>query len=429
MHKHFIVASAIFLFSGCKMQEKTYHANLNDVADEYVKLTLAIGEYDPDFIDAYYGPEEWRPSGAKKEHFPYEEFKWQANDLINQLKEIDDAAFEHIEMQRYGFLIKQLHAVQTKLDMMAGKQYPFDVESLALYDAVAPHVELSTFETLLEELEFMVPGEGPLAVRYIAYSKKFVIPADKLDTVFQTAILEARARTKHKIDLPENERLEIQYVKDQPWEAYNTYQGNAHSLIRINTDLPYTIDWALFLAAHEGYPGHHVYNISLEQHLVIDRQWSEYQVQTFFSPQSFIAEGTANFGVGMIFNPEQRLAFEKEVLFPLAGINSESAEQFYQVQEIRNQLAFAEISIARAYLNRSLSAEEAIEALKRYKQYTEEEATQRISFFDNYRSYVINFTIGEQLVKDHIDEAGADVDEQWALFKDLLSTPYTASGL
>ena len=52
MHKHFIVVSAIFLFSGCKMQEKTYHANLNDVADEYVKLTLAIGQYDPDFIEA-----------------------------------------------------------------------------------------------------------------------------------------------------------------------------------------------------------------------------------------------------------------------------------------------------------------------------------------------------------------------------------------
>lgn len=429
MHKHFIVVSAIFLFSGCKMQEKTYHANLNDVADEYVKLTLAIGQYDPDFIEAYYGPEKWRPSGAKKEHLPYEEFKWQTNDLINQLKEIDDAAFERIEMQRYGFLMKQLHSVLTKLDMMAGKKYPFDVESLALYDAVAPHLDLSTFETLLDELELMVPGEGPLVDRYIKYSEKFVIPVDKLDTVFQAAILEARERTKLKIDLPENESLEVEYVKDQPWEAYNTYKGNANSLIRINTDLPFTIDWALYLACHEGYPGHHVYNVTLEQNLVIERQWSEYQVKTFYSPQSFIAEGSANFGAGMIFDFDQRLAFEKEVLYPLAGLNSESAEQFYQIQELRNQLAVAEIAIAREYINRSLSAEEAMKALRRYKQYTEEEAAQRIIFFDDYRSYVINFSIGEQLVKAHIDEAGADKDEQWTLFYDLLSTPYTASGL
>ena len=113
----------------------------------------------------------------------------------------------------------------------------------------------------------------------------------------------------------------------------------------------------------------------------------------------------------------------------MAGLNSESAEQFYQIQELRNQLAVAEIAIAREYINRSLSTEEATVALRRYKLYSEEEAAQRIIFFDDYRSYVINYSLGEQLVKAHIDEAGADEDEQWTLFYDLLSTPYTASGL
>ena len=429
MHKHFIVASAIFLLSACKTQEKTYHANLNDVADEYVKLTLAIGQYNSDFIDSYYGPEDWQPKGKPSEHLPYEEFKWQANTLINQLKEIDDAAFGQLEMQRYGFLMKQLHAVQTKLDMMAGKQYPFDVESLALYDATAEHADLSKFDSLIQQLESLVPGEGPLADRYIAYSRKFDIPADKLDTVFRTAIAEARARTVNKLPLPENESIEILYVNDKPWTSFSKYIGNARSEIHMNTDLPISVDKALFFASHEVYPGHHVYSVMLDQNLVIERNWSEYQVLPLFTPQLLIAEGTANYGFEMIFTMEDRISFEQEVLFPLAGISNQSAETFCHIQELKKKLEHADIAIARGYLNRSLSAEEAMDALKKYLLYSQREAQQRLAFYDEYGSYVINYTLGEQMVKAHINETSSSVEEQWQLFYELLSTPYTASAL
>ena len=36
----------------------------------------------------------------------------------------------------------------------------------------------------------------------------------------------------------------------------------------MNTDLPIYIDRAIDLACHEGYPGHHVYNVLLEKNLV-----------------------------------------------------------------------------------------------------------------------------------------------------------------
>ena len=36
-------------------------------------------------------------------------------------------------------------------------------------------------------------------------------------------------------------------------------------MIQVNTDLPITIDRAIDLACHEGYPGHHVYNALLEK--------------------------------------------------------------------------------------------------------------------------------------------------------------------
>src|SRR5436305_12779912 len=33
---------------------------MNHAAESYVKLVLAMGEHDADYVDAYYGPPEWR---------------------------------------------------------------------------------------------------------------------------------------------------------------------------------------------------------------------------------------------------------------------------------------------------------------------------------------------------------------------------------
>lgn len=33
---------------------------LTAVAESYVKVALAVGQHDADFVDAYYGPAEWK---------------------------------------------------------------------------------------------------------------------------------------------------------------------------------------------------------------------------------------------------------------------------------------------------------------------------------------------------------------------------------
>ena len=113
------------------------------------------------------------------------------------------------------------------------------------------------------------------------------------------------------------------------WSGYNWYQGNYRSLIQVNTDLPIYIDRAIDLACHEGYPGHHVYNALLEKHLVRDRGWVEFSVYPLFSPQSLIAEGTANYGIEVAFPGDERLAFERDVLFPLAGLDPSRRDEYY----------------------------------------------------------------------------------------------------
>ena len=34
--------------------------SMNPLAERYVKLVLALGQHDADYVDAYYGPPEWR---------------------------------------------------------------------------------------------------------------------------------------------------------------------------------------------------------------------------------------------------------------------------------------------------------------------------------------------------------------------------------
>src|SRR5690606_33715446 len=128
---------------------------------------------------------------------------------------------------------------------------------------------------------------------------------------------------------------------NKPWSGYNWYQGDAHSLIQINTDLPIYIERAIELAAHEGYPGHHVYNALLEQRLVRDRGWMEFTVYPLYSPQSLIAEGSANFGESVAFPGEERLEYARDVLFPLAGLDSTRADEYFSVIDLMDRLSYA----------------------------------------------------------------------------------------
>ena len=74
------------------------------------------------------------------------------------------------------------------------------------------------------------------------------------------------ARGRAHIDLPDGGELHRRIRhRQESWSGYNWYQGNYRSLIQVNTDLPIYIDRAIDLACHEGYPGHHVYNVLLEK--------------------------------------------------------------------------------------------------------------------------------------------------------------------
>ena len=230
------------------------------------------------------------------------------------------AAGDELEALRHRYLTQQLAALRTRVAMLSGTKLTFDQESKALYDAVAPTRTRQDFERVLGELERRLPGRARWSTATRSSASRYAIPKDKLDATFRAAIDGCRAKTLAHVTLPPNESFTVEYVTGKSWSGYNWYQGNYRSLIQVNTDLPIMIDRAVDLACHEGYPGHHVYNALLEQHLVRERGWIEYSVYPLFSPQSLIAEGTANYGVEVAFPAAERVEFEREVIFPAAGL-------------------------------------------------------------------------------------------------------------
>ncbi|MBV8516211.1 MAG: hypothetical protein JO197_02310 [Acidobacteria bacterium] len=401
---------------------------MNDAAQRYVKLVLAMGEHDSDYVDAFYGPAEWRDE-VRAEKRTLDAILADARALRGTLEGI--ARPQHnVEALRLDYLRRQTDALIARAEILQGATLRFDDESRALYDAVAPTHGEDYFRALNAAIEAELPGDGALVERVEAFRMQFVIPREKLDDVFRAAIDVCRARTADEIALPVGETFTVEYVNDKAWSGYNWYQGNFRSLIQVNTDLPIFIDRAIDLACHEGYPGHHVYNALLEKTLVRDRGWPEFSVYALFSPQSLIAEGSANYGIDVAFPADERVAMEAETLFPIAGLDGARAAQYYRVHELVARTGYAGNEAARRYLDGEIDAGAAAEWLTMYALMAPARARQRVTFFDQYRSYVINYNLGKDLVRNYVERrAEGDRAKRWSVFAELLSSPRLPSHL
>ena len=402
-------------------------AVMDQIAREYLFLELSMGLHDAGHVDAYFGPGDIQDK-VNGTRLAVDEIAERVKTLQQRIDDLPDTT-DAMKQMRIDGLTGRLLALETRLAMLMGEHFSFDEESRRLFGAAAPDHDAAHFEAILEQIDALIGGEGPLSRRVAAFRDQFVVPTGKLDAVFNAAIAECRRRTLLHIALPANESFTLEYVNDKSWSGYNWYQGNAQSLIQINTDLPIMINRAVDLGCHEGYPGHHTFNALLEENLVADRGWSEFSLYPLFSPQSLIAEGSGNYGIELAFPGEERIAFERDVLFPLAGLDSANADRYYELLALLAQLDYAGNEAARDYLNGDISRSEAVDWLVSYALTSPGRSRQRTDFFDTYRSYVINYNLGKDIVRNWVERDHAGNEQRWARFEQLLSSPMTAADL
>ena len=395
---------------------------LDPLAEAYVHLTLEIGEHEPGYVDAYYGPAAWaQQAKAAKRSLP--ELRAAADGLIQRTQAVDTSSLTALEIRRKRLLAAQLTAAATRMAMLAGEKPAFDDEAEGLY-ALRPVLKpLGDYDPALRRLEAVFPGDGPLWRRVDAFASTTAIPHEKLEQVMHASIAECKRRTLAHIALPAGEKFTLELVTGQPWSGYNWYKGKATSVIQINTDLPVLMSRAVDLGCHEGYPGHHVLNMLLEQRLSQQRSWKEFTAYPLYSPMSLIAEGSANFGIELAFPGDEMQAFQRDVLYPLAGLDPALAALDTQLTQARSALSGARFTIARDYLDGRITRAEALRLAQHYQVLSPERAEQSIGFTDKYRSYVINYGLGMDLVREHVDAAGSTPQQRWEAMERILSEP------
>jgi hypothetical protein len=421
MTMRWIVAALTFATLALGSCARTPEPDLNPLAERYVRLSLEIGTHEDGYIDAYYGDPAWK---TEAEAHPRDRAQLKAamdalhTDITAALAQAHDPEVQ----RRARTLAAYVASGRFRLDMMDGVRVPFVEEAERLF-ALRPTLRpLESYDAALAQIEQIVPGRGPLADRVDAFRSRYVIPADRLQAVMEAAIAECRRRTAAHLTLPQNERFEMELVRDQSWGAYNWYRGDNHSLIQINTDLPKPISSAIGTGCHEGYPGHHVQGIYAER-LYRERGWVEYSIMPLFSPQGPLNEGGGNYGVDLAFPGDEALTFERDVLYPLAGLDPSAAAAYRQLSEATNALRGATLTIDQMYLDGEIDRARFIELTQRYGLTSRARAEQSLDFVEHYRAYVINYSTGEDVVRAFVERAGTDPEARWRAYESILNQP------
>ena len=432
--RRFILPLA-FLVSGCASVAPMPPENIAapemsvaGISDAYIRLTLEAGTHEAEYVDAYYGPPALL-SAAKANPRSLAELIAEARALTAAV----DVALPTLQIEsdrrRAIALRGMLVAADTRLQMLQGRKFALNDEAKGQFATVPDLKPLAHYDATLANLETLIPGDGPLAARVDAFNERFTISKDRLQPVFDAAIAECKRRTAQYLNLPAGETFAMDFVTGKPWSGYNYYKGNYKSLIQINTDLPIRISRAVDLGCHEGYPGHHVLNLMVEERLARKNGWKEYEVNPLYSPTSVLSEGSANYGIDLAFPAAERLAFERDVLYPLAGLDPKTAEAYWNMQQMTETLSGARLTIAKMYLDGEVSRLQALELTQKYLLLSPARAEQSVKFTDHYRSYVINYGWGKDLVRDYIERGNPDPAERWRRMEKILSEPTQPSDL
>ena len=129
------------LLCGC-VSDQVASDSLDEIAKDYVQMQLEIGEREPGYVDAYYGPKEWAEA-AKAAPRSLPALVKEAMALTARTNAVDPAELDPLSIRRRAFLLAQLWAASTRLRMAQGEKLSF-AGSTALVRAVSAVASLTS---------------------------------------------------------------------------------------------------------------------------------------------------------------------------------------------------------------------------------------------------------------------------------------------
>ncbi len=362
---------------------------MDALARDYVALARALDRLDPGYVDAYNGTE------PAPQALTLREIEARARTLVD--------AIALVGTPRSRALLRETVALLARAELLSGHWSRFDDESRRVLGVVAPPFQEDGNASLLEGIDELLPGEGPLVKRYRDYRGRFVVPEGRVEAVLRRALEECRAKTQRHVDLPVSETVRLELVDGAPWAAYHTYQGGYRSLVRVNRGPPFHVERAIDEMCHEGYPGHHVQQVLAERELVEARGMVEYALLAARGPRAFASEAAATYGVELVFPPDERVVFERDVLFPLAGLPSEEAARYDAVRRAVQGLAPAVVEGARLNLDGALDRYSAALWLEEHALLPDARST--LEFAWRERTQILGYTLGASILRRRVGAA------------------------
>ncbi len=348
---------ALWCGAGCA---STPAPTLDDIAERYVRVALQLAQHNPDLVDDWRGPAQWRPGPREPVAPLMERVLVGQRDLAPLL-----ASAVGADRDRARYLDGQLTALAAAARRLLGASSTFDDEARdGLGVGAVFRVDAARLSSAREGLGALLPGPGPLAARAAAYRARLVVPAARVDRVLRAALAACRHVSVAAIPLPDDERLDVVIGTGSPWDGFARYLGSHRTRLEINGAAALDVTRALRLACHEGYPGHHLQYILIDDELVKARGWKEFGMSPGFGPHLLVSEGAAEAAADLAFPAAARSALYRQVLLPAAGLPPDEASRLVQVEELTAALEPAIILITRAYLDNSISQARALERLR-----------------------------------------------------------------
>ncbi|HEY0267035.1 MAG TPA: hypothetical protein VGC16_09800 [Rhizomicrobium sp.] len=373
-------------------------------ARQFVRLALSLGHAYPRVVDAYFGPPELdapaRPLGA----------------LQGGLQQLAAALGRDPPSPRRDRLLRKVDSLSALTAVMkAPRALSFDDEARRVYGMAVPQPDAQGQARARAALDRLLPGRGDLIARLAAWRARFTIPEDRRGAVFLRALAECRARTLAHWPLPPDEKLDVVWDAGVP-AAWQRYQGHDRSRLEINPAAVADPESALDVACHEAYPGHHA------QFLAMAARGVEDTVVILRSPEQVLREGAANYGIALAFPAPARLAFTRDVLFPLAGFDRRDAARFVAVHRLVGDLALSVLPILRDYRDGKLASGDAMAALMLQGLVSSPEAL--LDFTRDTGAYVIGYTAARDLVRDCVAaRSRATGRDSWTVLRAIVAGP------
>jgi hypothetical protein len=369
-----------------------------DFLDRYVWLCLRTDRHADGFVDAYFGPPEWKQAALAEEPVDPRELQQEARELLEALDGAD------LEDGRRRWLRAQLGAIECVTARLAGEQMSWADEVERTLGVRPMRTDTRVFEEVHGRLDAVLPGRADLRERYNTWDVQNAIPRERVIPALERLQAVLGPRAHELAAMPADESVTYELVSGKSWIAFAGYQGAGHTRIEINADLPISVVLLVGLASHEAYPGHHTERTAKDAALLRANGWTENCVAISAAPEALVTEGLAQCALEQALG-EDAFAVVAEVL---AGTGIAFDPQ--QAREVhRAHLAFYLPAVNAAFMlhEDGASTDEAEAYMRRWGLESDERAAHTVEFLTDpqTRAYVSAYPDGYRLCRAFAERA------------------------